>query len=438
VRQDVICIIQAGLFAGILTAFLIESRRGLRQDPTASLLQDILHTLQNDSNVSTSPSFHPPTSALPVNYLWFISLTLTLVSALGGVLAKGWLAKYAPASPGVSASDACERHLRAIRAYQWHFAGLIAGIPLLIQLSLFLFFAGLVIFILNDDIGIGYTILALIILIAGIYLLGTVLPWFSPACPFQTTMSDFIPRVTAQALYKNDRTSSYSGQKTSSGQSWSLWNGFWQFIEEVHYKPEQKELEASILAWIIGNSTVEKTIEEAVKVVAGMPSIHMEEFQKAMSNSGAFPVFCERFLHCFKSTPGFPLVAENVDLTEAYLYALLSIVRVDPNMSLTLWQPGGPLYRWDELQPCLHSLAFCVRTEILLAAGCDDYKEGWEQTKQNLVSMAQTGLAPDVQKKLMNVVIQSVGSGKQCLQRTGTLLLTSLVKIGMFCKTLDN
>jgi hypothetical protein len=366
-----------------------------------------------------------------VNYLWFISLTLTLASALGGVLAKGWLTKYSPASPGVSASDACERHLRAIRAHQWHFGTLITAIPLLLQLSLFLFFAGLVIFILNDDNGIGFTTLALVLVIAGIYLLGTVLPWFSPACPFQTTMSDFIPGVTAKAQYRSDHTSSYGTQRAMSGQSWSLWDAFWQFIAEVHHKPKPEELETSILAWIIGNSAVETTIEEAVRVVAGMPPMYVDEFRKSIGNSGAFPVFCQRFSRCFKSTPGFPLVAENVDLTEAYLYTLLSIVRVDPNMSLTLWQPGGPLHRWDELQPCLHSLAFCVRTEILLAAGYDDHREGWEQTKQNLASMAQTGSPPDVQKMLMKVAIQCVGTEKHCLQSTGTLLLNSLVKIGV-------
>ena len=121
------------------------------------------------------------------------------MSALAAVLAKGWLEKYAPASPGVSSGDACERHLRAIRAQQWHFDALISGIPLLIQIALFLFFAGLILFMLNDNSGIGYTLLAFMVLVATIYLVGTVMPWFSPACPFQTTMSNFILGIGKKA-----------------------------------------------------------------------------------------------------------------------------------------------------------------------------------------------------------------------------------------------
>jgi Family of unknown function (DUF6535) len=167
-------VLQAGLFAGIQTAFLIETRKGLQLDPQSMLLQAILFALQNDSN--------PTTLSLHVNYLWFTSLTFTLIGALAGVLAKGWLAKYAPASPGVSAIDACERHLRAVGAQKWHFSAVINGIPLLIQISLFLFFPGLVLFILDNSSGIGYTILLLIVFTAAIYILGTVLPWFSPGC----------------------------------------------------------------------------------------------------------------------------------------------------------------------------------------------------------------------------------------------------------------
>jgi hypothetical protein len=161
------------LFAAILTAFLIESHKGLQEDPQQSLLLEILHVLRNDSNAPISPTFHPSPSSLHVNYLWLISLTLTLVSALGGVLAKGWLAKYAPASRGISVNDACERHLRSERARRWHFFASIGYIPLLIEAALFLFFAGLVLFILDNNGGIGYTILVLIASTAVIYLFGT-------------------------------------------------------------------------------------------------------------------------------------------------------------------------------------------------------------------------------------------------------------------------
>ncbi|KAF8521969.1 hypothetical protein BU17DRAFT_45361, partial [Hysterangium stoloniferum] len=80
-------LIFAGLFGAILTAFLIESRKDLQVDP----LQEILQALQNPLTATTSPPFKISKSSLIVNYLWFSSLALTLISALCAVLARQWL-----------------------------------------------------------------------------------------------------------------------------------------------------------------------------------------------------------------------------------------------------------------------------------------------------------------------------------------------------------
>jgi Family of unknown function (DUF6535) len=414
---------QAGLFAGILTAFLIESGKGLQVDPQSALLQEILSTLRSDAKGPTS-SFTPSTLSLHVNFLWFTSLTITLIGALAGVLAKGWLAKYAPASPGVSSSDACERHLRAMGAYKWHFSEVINGIPFLIQLSLFLFFSGLILFVLDNSSGIGYTILVLVVFTAVIYLLGTVLPWFSPGCPLQTTMSDFIPGMVGNARYKKDRAFSYWVGKSNASHPWS----FWDALANLRHKPDQKELEVTILSWIIANSTVEANIEEAVRAIAGIPSTHLDALRDAMAMSGAVRVLCGRFSQCFKLSPGLTMTGEDVNLVEAYLYALLPVTDKEP--CLKLLGPGGPLHCWDSLQPSLQSLAFCVRSEILLGAGKDDHVEDWEQTKRSLRTMCQAGSPANLVKKLMDTATRSIERGGNRLQRTGTIVLSLLVKIG--------
>jgi hypothetical protein len=71
--------------------------------------------------------------------------------------------------------DACERHPRAIRAYQWHLDGVIAAIPLLLQLSILLFLAGLVICVLSDSKSIGVTVLALITQTIVLYVVAVIL-----------------------------------------------------------------------------------------------------------------------------------------------------------------------------------------------------------------------------------------------------------------------
>ncbi|KAF8500624.1 hypothetical protein BU17DRAFT_19934, partial [Hysterangium stoloniferum] len=184
VRVDDLLIF-AGLFAGILTAFLIESRKDLQVDP----LQEILQALQKPLAVTTSAPFQVSTSSLVVNCLWFTSLGLTLFSALCAVLAREWLAGYIHRNGGSSSSDACERLLRLKRAYQWRLVSVVSGIPLLIQLALFLFSAGLVLFVWNNSIALGIIMLFLTIFGFMLYILGTVLPLFSSACPFRTTMS---------------------------------------------------------------------------------------------------------------------------------------------------------------------------------------------------------------------------------------------------------
>ena len=388
-----------------------------------SLLRDILSTLRNNSNPSTSPSFQPSTPSLNVNYLWFTSLMFTLMSALAAVLAKGWLAKYVPASSGASSGHACERHLRAMRVQQWHFDKLIGGIPSLIQIALFLFLGGLVLFVLGDNRGIGFTILAFIIVIGASYAVWTILPWLSPACPVQTTLSDFLPGIAKKAMYRKNRASSYKAHISNSSMLLSMWN-----------KPDPAELEAAILSWIIINSTVEKNIEEAVKAIAGMPSKHFGVLQKAMAEWGAATILCERFSRLFTFSPGHPVTATDANLAAAYLYALHA-VGIDP-VSLPpcleeLLKDGKPLHRWDNLEPCLQLLAFCTRSEILLAAGKDDYNESWEETKRNLRHMNQTGSPRNVQRMLMSAAIRSVvASESKTLQKIGTIVLSSIVKTG--------
>ena len=347
---------------------------------------------------------------------------LTLISALAAVLAKGWLAKYVPASPGVSSGHACERHLRAMRVQQWRFDALIGGVPFLIKIALFLFFAGLVIFVLDDNRGIGFTILAFTIVIGAAYVVWTILPWLSPACPFQTTVSAFLPGIAKNAMYRKDRASSYKVHISNSSKLLSMWS-----------KPDPAELEAAILSWIIINSTVEKNIEEAVKTIAGMPSKHFGVLQKVMAEWGTITILCERFSRLFTFSPGLPVTATDANLAAAYLYALHA-VSIDPKSllpCLELLKDGKPLHRWDNLEPCLQLLAFCTRSEILLVAGKDDYNESWEETKRNLWSMNQAGSPRNVQRMLMGAAIRSVvASESKTLQKIGTIVLSSIVKTG--------
>jgi len=364
---------------------------------------------------------------MAVNFLWYLSLTLTLFSALSAVLAKGWLANYSPAAQGEHSSNACERHLRALRARQWRLGGVVAGIPLLIQTALSLFFLGLVIFALSDNAGIGFTILALTIFSTIIYLVGTILPWFSPACPFQTTVSNFIPEVTQQAQYDSHpsrgspsrKPVNFSMLRTIMVESW----------RKLHHKPQQSKAEAEILAWVLTNSKKEDVIKEAVKAIAGArPTLVLQE---ALHDPSAINNLCQRFGQCFKYSPGHAI---DIQDGEAYLHAMLRLVqpvakRGKSELLEELLQSGQALHRWDNFHPCLQALAFSLRIHILIHFDRDDF-ESQERTKEKLRKMAEIASRPHVRRVMVTAAVIGFIYGKSNLQQMCDTVLLKQSKIG--------
>ncbi|KAJ7702856.1 hypothetical protein B0H16DRAFT_1212671, partial [Mycena metata] len=138
-------LIFAGLFSAILTAFLIEIRKGLREDPettTNNLLASIVlgqHTISDDT------PFEPATSSRWVNGLWFTSLLFSLGSALGASVAKGWATQFSTSSPGSGWSNAHVHSKRWCGVQRWQLRLVVQSLPLLIHIAFFLFGAGLVI-----------------------------------------------------------------------------------------------------------------------------------------------------------------------------------------------------------------------------------------------------------------------------------------------------
>ena len=346
-----------------------------------------------------------------VNAAWFCSLGLTLFSALAAVLAKGWLAKYTPATHGIRSYDACERHLRYLRAQQWRLGMIVGGIPFRIQIALFLFAVGLVVFILGDNFGIGMSLLVLTALAMALYVFCTLLPWFSPACPFQTTMSEFIPGIAMDSRYSDKKDLSI--RKPLSQQ----WKGFTEFLREAHRKPEQLEIEADILGWLLTNSTTEQGIEEAVKAVAG--AISNGYIPDALDKYGASSVLSERLTRCLKIIPGLPITVVDEIRAEAYLHAMLRMVesssRTDRNRILVIENPvrsGKPLYRWEDYTDYLQPIAFAIRTKIMLATGSDEDSIQRERSKSDLVKMAGMGMTPYFRWVLLNATVEGLLEGK--------------------------
>jgi hypothetical protein len=187
------------VFSATVAAFLIESYKNLKPDPTdvsSALLQQITQELAGISNGDrlTPPSldsFKPPRYAIQVNILWFLSLVITLSCGLGATLVQQWVRRYQRLTQH---SDTPSHRVR-VRTFL--FAGIkefqvrliVENISLLLHSAIFLFFAGLIEFLLNINDEVAHVVLAAVCFFAAIYVILTFLPVIFQQCPFQTPLT---------------------------------------------------------------------------------------------------------------------------------------------------------------------------------------------------------------------------------------------------------
>ncbi|KAJ2933029.1 hypothetical protein H1R20_g4068, partial [Candolleomyces eurysporus] len=143
-------LIFAGLFSATITAFTVESYKWLKEEPegsTARLMAYLTAELTKDSgslpaSLVVDP-FEVSTTEIRINAVWFLSLTLSLTTVLIGILCLQWLREYQ--------RDGTLPHKEAVALRQMRFEGLIywrvpeilSLLPLILQVSLVLFFVGL-------------------------------------------------------------------------------------------------------------------------------------------------------------------------------------------------------------------------------------------------------------------------------------------------------
>ena len=142
------------------------------------------------SNV-TSP-FAPGPLAVHVNALWFISLTLSLLSALFAIAVQQWL-RYLQPPRNISPRTAVQiHHLRMQGLDRWQVPSIVSFLPLLLQFGVILFLAGLLVLLqsLDKRVAIAFTLVAAIGITA--FLATAVAPLFSAFCAYngRRAMSD--------------------------------------------------------------------------------------------------------------------------------------------------------------------------------------------------------------------------------------------------------
>ncbi|KAJ3477657.1 hypothetical protein NLI96_g10313 [Meripilus lineatus] len=198
----------AGLYSAILTAFAVEAYKLLQRDSSEASLQVLVQISQQLGSYAISsgfanatyvppslPTFTPERSSVWLNGLWFVALILSLVTASLGMLVKQWLREYLN-FPDVT-PEAHRRiqlfRVRGLRKYK--VSEIAALLPMLLQISLVLFFAGLVLFTRSVNATIGWIITGFVVAWGAFLVITTILPWFSASCPYKTP---FLNTITLQ------------------------------------------------------------------------------------------------------------------------------------------------------------------------------------------------------------------------------------------------
>ncbi|KAG9076407.1 hypothetical protein FS749_011818, partial [Ceratobasidium sp. UAMH 11750] len=154
----------ATVFSAILTAFITEAKGHLQQNPAdisvtllLAIMQSQQHIEQDASQVLPTielPVFSPAMSARWINGLWYTALALSLAAALVAMLAKERLMAARLRPPYAHALPHQE-------TLQEHALSLVDLLPTMLHISLLLFLAGLVVYLLALDTAIAIAVAAI-------------------------------------------------------------------------------------------------------------------------------------------------------------------------------------------------------------------------------------------------------------------------------------
>ncbi len=128
-----------------------------------------------------------------VNSLWFFSLALSLTTALVAVLTKQWLHQYISVVSDISPLGRGRiRQYRYMGLEKWQVPMIIGLLPILLHVSLGLFFTGLCIYLFALHAVIAYTVASLSGIVYAAYLVFLFLPLFHYNCPYKTPLTDYL------------------------------------------------------------------------------------------------------------------------------------------------------------------------------------------------------------------------------------------------------
>ncbi|KAG8912526.1 hypothetical protein FRC01_005062 [Tulasnella sp. 417] len=198
--------VQAGLFAGVNTAFLALTIPLLSADPSddtnALLAQNNAILLQlamgrNDSlptdSALPSGEFSPSHDIFLVNALFALSLAFAIISSFLAVLGRQWLVYYRKRSGGGPDRQRWEQLKRFLGAKRWHLELILDDVlPFLLQIGLIIFCISLIIYLHHLSPSISIIVGVPLYIGLAIFLTSALCTLWDRFCPFHSPLSHFL------------------------------------------------------------------------------------------------------------------------------------------------------------------------------------------------------------------------------------------------------
>lgn len=201
-----ITVVQAGLFAGVNTAFLALTIPLLSADPSddtnALLAQNNAILLQlamgrNDSLPTDTPlpsgEFSPTHNVFLVNALFALSLAFAIISSFLAVLGRQWLVYYRKRSGGGPDRQRWEQLKRFLGAKRWHLELILDDVlPFLLQVGLIIFCISLIIYLHYLSPSISIIVGVPLYIGLAIFVVSALCTLWDRFCPFHSPLSHFL------------------------------------------------------------------------------------------------------------------------------------------------------------------------------------------------------------------------------------------------------
>ncbi|KAG8833556.1 hypothetical protein FRC18_003439 [Serendipita sp. 400] len=189
----------ASIFSAVLITLVVDSKTLLKQDNTDVVVDALVFFMNNLANGTHQPykppKFQPSSWSIVINSLFFSSLCFSISTALAAVLALQWVTDYGAVTRRAGSTPeerVRRRHFKYQSGLLWKLDTIIGALPILLHISVFLFFVGLTVWMWNVHRSIFGIVIGCAIISALFYGVTTLLVVFYPSCPYRTPLASWM------------------------------------------------------------------------------------------------------------------------------------------------------------------------------------------------------------------------------------------------------